>query len=153
MADRNIVGEKRGKIKREEKKRLNKELLGNAFWNNGEKIIEQLRCKPGDMKPDVNSKDEKGMTCLHYAALHGNLKLANQLLFHEADLDCENLEGQTPLILAAQRLFSSHFCDYFYRGFLEIIQSLLLAGAELNQADRRGNTALHYAAKLGRLFE
>jgi ankyrin repeat protein len=50
---------------------------------------------------DVNAKDEKGMTTLHYAVQHANIRVVNLLLKAGADTEIKSAQGQTPIELAA----------------------------------------------------
>ena len=55
---------------------------------------------------DINLKDyETGWTALHYCVFHGNLKFLNFLLINEADIDCKNNKGLTPLMIACIQYF------------------------------------------------
>src|ERR1041384_6319706 len=48
----------------------------------------------------VDSRDEQGMTPLHYAALNGSKELIRMLVASHADISARNDEGATPLHLA-----------------------------------------------------
>ncbi len=51
----------------------------------------------------VNSRDSKGSTPLHKAALHGHRQIVQALLFHGAGMNVKNREELlTPLHLACQ---------------------------------------------------
>ena len=118
---------------------------------------------------DINYKDEKGYTALHYAAFGGDIsKVKELLLISGVDIDCpsgnrsrsEDKMRNTPLHWAARG------------GHLEVAELLIEAGADpevknlagntacdmvedtqgfqellpVNSKDLKGYTALHYAA-------
>ncbi len=82
---------------------------------------------------DINVVDEKGETPLHQAIKFGREIIADLLLKHRSDVNTAEKDGVTPLLSAA------------YSGRPEMIKRLLDAGAE-DALDKRGNSALHYAA-------
>ena len=49
---------------------------------------------------DVNAKDKKGRTPLHYAATHGHKKIVELLIAKGADVNALNNKSDTPLNLA-----------------------------------------------------
>ena len=57
----------------------------------------------GDLKPDVNSFDEKGWTPLHYACLIGNYQITGFLINKGAEIEALNNMKQSPLIIATQK--------------------------------------------------
>ena len=74
-------------------------LLNFCKSDDEEKILEIL--KQEDI--DINAYDENHMTCLHYAALHNNIKVIQQLLnIGCINVNSQNSQGNTPLHLAAQ---------------------------------------------------
>lgn len=81
----------------------------------------------------VNVKQQaEGYAALHFAALSGHYSVVKMLLKQEACIvDLEDIYEATPLLLAARE------------GHADIVELLLLAGAQINKADRQGNTALH----------
>lgn len=75
---------------------------------------------------------------LHYAAEAGNVELIKEFLADPAfDIERRNIVGSTPLHQATNHP--------------EAIKVLIAAGANLNARDCSGHTALHKAAKDGRL--
>jgi ankyrin repeat protein len=78
---------------------------------------------------------------LHEAAKRGSAELIIKLAQDGLDVNQVNLEGQTPLMLAAQ-------ADENALGVTEL---LLAQGARVNEVDQYGNTALIYAAQTGDL--
>jgi ankyrin repeat protein len=85
----------------------------------------------------ADSRDDEGMTPLHYAALNGNGDLMHTLLANRASIDAKDGSGQTPL----------HMAVVFHN--TRAVQILLDAGANVNAADSNGQTALHVAAMNG----
>jgi ankyrin repeat protein len=76
-----------------------------------------------------------GDSPLFAACLHGNTAEAIRLIESNADLEINNSNDLTPLIVAGAR------------GHCDIIVALVQANAELEATDRRGATALCYASK------
>lgn len=86
-----------------DKRRINQELLG-AVKSNNILLVEKLFDENvGDKKPEINCKDEKDWSCLHFACLAGNYGMALQLIKREAEIDPQTNLKQTPLIIAAQK--------------------------------------------------
>jgi hypothetical protein len=85
---------------------------------------------------DPNEPAGDGFSPLHAAI--GNLKERAALFLTRnvphIDVNVRWLEGKTPLMLAAQR------------GMLEVMKALMAKGAQVDQQDNEGRTALIYAA-------
>lgn len=78
------------------------------------------------------------LTPLHVAALHNQEKCFDNLLAKGAKLDEKDIEGKTPLHLAAEK------------GFINIVKIILshqLKNDLINIQDKKGNTPVHLAAK------
>lgn len=83
---------------------------------------------------DINQRDIKGATALHYATLAGQNEIVSMLISHGADTNVQCTELETPLILAirnnniemAQRLIS-HGASDKTRGSLDITPLMLAA--------------------------
>jgi ankyrin repeat protein len=86
-----------------------------------------------DALPDVESRNEDGMTALHRMAIDGEVQQVRKLLDAGADIGARSNEGNTPLHGAA------------YQGNEETVLLLLDAGADVNAANRHGETVLHIA--------
>ena len=89
-----------------------------------------------DHDADVNKKDCRNRTALHYAS---DLKVVKALLSKGVEIDVEDGDRCTPLILAAGN------------GHSDILLYLIDHGADVNKKDRRKRTALHYASERGDL--
>ena len=87
---------------------------------------------------DVNKKDGRGRTALHYASERGDFKVAEALLSKGA-IDEKAWNQCTPLMLAAER------------GHIDILLYLINRGADVNKKDGRKRTALHYASTRGKM--
>ncbi len=110
----------------------------------------------------VNTADEDGNSLLHIAAASDNPVIVHFLLSMGADIEAQNVQGQTPLLLAlnkkarnAVKALSEHNANIFakdeFNSFpLEYAEKtnsfdLLINGQTVLQRDSEGNTALHYA--------
>ncbi|KAJ5938364.1 hypothetical protein N7466_001498 [Penicillium verhagenii] len=68
-------------------------------------ILEMLL---GDSRAKINRKDHRGQTILHLAVIYGDLRAVASLAREElVDVDCPDLLGESPLMLAAKL----HACD------------------------------------------
>ncbi|MGE0043915.1 MAG: ankyrin repeat domain-containing protein, partial [Vicinamibacterales bacterium] len=87
---------------------------------------------------DVNDAQGDGMTALHWAAMKGNVELADMLLYAGANVKATTrLGGYTPLHMAAKI------------GNGTVIAALLKAGADANEATATGATPLMLASAAG----
>ncbi len=80
------------------------------------------------------------LTSLHMVAANGDLATARELIRRGANLNARNINGATPLILAASN------------NNPEMVLLLLGAGADASLANNKGDTPLDFAQKLG-LFQ
>ncbi|KAK7195779.1 ankyrin/TPR repeat protein [Novymonas esmeraldas] len=87
----------------------------------------------------VNSVEAGGYSALHFASFNGDLDMMRLLLEHHADLNAENMDDNTPLVMAVKGQQ------------LESIRTLARAGADINKATDSGSTASHHAASMGYL--
>lgn len=94
---------------------------------------------------DINHADGLGMTALHYAAAKGSVDVIELILSQDGcDVDPINrIAKATPLHLALQLPDS----DPELRR--HIVESLLDAGADINIADKNGDTVLNIASTMG----
>jgi len=90
-------------------------------------------------KVDINVKDNKGLTPLHWAAAQGHNDVVALLLANKADVNIKASNGYTPLHGAA------------LAGHVEVVKLLLANNADPNARADDGGTALHLAASRGHL--
>ncbi len=87
---------------------------------------------------DVNAAQGDGMTALHWAAMHGDLELADVLLYAGANVRATSRLGrQTPLHVASQN------------GAGAVVKALIARGADVAAASSTGATPLMLAAQSG----
>ena len=87
---------------------------------------------------DVNSAEGDGMTALHWAAMKGDVPLAEMLLYAGANVKATTrLGGYTPMLLAAKA------------GDPKMVSALAKAGADVNATTANGVTAVMLAAASG----
>lgn len=84
---------------------------------------------------DVNAKDKRGWTALHFAAQDYRLEIAGLLLEHGADPNAKDEHGNGPLFRAT---FDS-------QGRGEVIRMLLSRGADPRMKNAHGVSALDLA--------
>ena len=85
----------------------------------------------------VNKRNE-GESALHLAAHNDHFEVADELLQNNADVHAKDTEGMTPLVRAIAKL-----------GTVHLVSRLLEAGAKPDEADKKGNTSLHWALDKG----
>lgn len=84
----------------------------------------------------VDEKKDDGYTALHLAALNNHVEVAEQLVLHgKSNMDLQNVNLQTALHLAVERQHT------------QIVRLLVREGANLNIADKDGDTPLHEALR------
>ncbi|XP_066260387.1 E3 ubiquitin-protein ligase MIB1 [Euwallacea similis] len=84
----------------------------------------------------VDEKKDDGYTALHLAALNNHVEVAEQLVLQgKANMDLQNVNLQTALHLAVERQHT------------QIVRLLVREGANLNIADKDGDTPLHEALR------
>lgn len=86
---------------------------------------------------DVNYCDER--TALHAFASHEDVRGVSWLLGHGANVDAQDKEGDTPLMVAARRNSGT-----------KVLRLLLEAGCSLTKENRHGQTALAQAELNGK---
>lgn len=85
--------------------------------------------------PSLNEVDSKGFSALHYACDVGRLDLAKIMIEQGAHIECEALDGSSPLLLA------------IYGGFDPLIALLIEKGAQIEHSNHLGMTPLMMSAK------
>lgn len=83
-------------------------------------------------KVNINAKDKRGSTALHWAAFKGHFNIVNFLLSKNAHIDIRDHQRKTPLQWA---------CGH---GRYEVAQLLLQYGADPDLLDEKGDSALHW---------
>ena len=87
---------------------------------------------------DINIKNERGMSLIHYAIVFANSEVFNLLLDNYIDINIQDSHGETP----------THYCVVNNRmGFLK---TLIRKGCDLNLKNNEGQTPLFKACTLGR---
>ena len=77
----------------------------------------------------MSLQGEYGFVALHYACNNGHLECAKALLGAGADINKQDIDGQTPLMWAAQW------------GKIEVVRELLKRGAKKELKSKDGRTA------------
>jgi serine/threonine-protein phosphatase 6 regulatory ankyrin repeat subunit B len=107
----------------------------------------------------VNYVDDNSNTLLHFAVIYRNLNVLKFLIEEGADIDKSNDSGETPLNSAASLLSAKDKHDskedyigsLIQRSFLESIELLLAAGADVSKGNHKGRSPLFFAASVGNL--
>ena len=102
-------------------------------------MVSKLLLMSGAVTNFGNSGILEGAPLLSVFAYNGFEDMVKLFLDFEADVNCANSEGLTPLMFACKR------------GHAEISRLLLANGAYLNKTDRSDKCALVYAAEFGYL--
>ena len=98
-----------------------------------------------ELGADIDVRNYKGKTGLHYAAKAGFLKVINLLIENGATLDATDKEGETPLFDAIRSTIKD---SEKQRAALE---ALLVKGANPNVKNRKGETPLQIAKRMRRV--
>lgn len=94
---------------------------------------------------DVNAKDDKGQTPLHWAAQDGGtVAVADLLIAKGANVNAKDNRGKTPLHAGVMKANSRQYVTQ-----TGVIELLLSRGADVNARDNDGDTPLHTAAGFG----
>ena len=114
----------RGKIarKRAIEKKFLQEVKSGGNIESGEKFLND--------GVNINAKDDKGFTALHWAAQNGNIELAHLLVELRANVNARNNVGITPLHIAVSK------------GHTELAAFLLESRADVNPKANYGKTPL-----------
>ncbi len=98
---------------------------------------------------DVNEKDAKGATLLHYAALQLNKDMITALLTAGAKINTQDNEGRTPLHYATNSGYGARL--EFETGLKPILDLLLLNGANIWLRDNNNRTPIFSALERAKL--
>ncbi|KAL1465994.1 hypothetical protein MTO96_043008, partial [Rhipicephalus appendiculatus] len=135
--------------------------LHYAVYGNRPEILEQLaRCvsvltnctacldvntqdKFFPKKPElVDSNTHDGCSALHLAVVNNHYSLTKTLLTQShCTVDLKNSKQQTALLLAV------------YKGYCDLVELLLEAGAQVNEPDEDGNTPMHMSLMMRSEFK
>lgn len=100
---------------------------------------------------DIMAPDKEGKTCLHWAAQFGNSQTVKFIIdrLHDADVDCKDSDGWTPLCWAARGSNPGDFGKMRSEkpDFLNVIRTLLRHGASpetvCSLSDDEGTGTIH----------
>src|SRR6267142_1510349 len=112
-------------------------LLHMATYKGLSTVVRMLLEHDGPFKVPVNARTKEGQTALHLALRHHHLSIVELLLEFGADVDVEESDNTTPLLLALR-------LSYY---ILETAQLLLEHGASVHVRDEYGRTPLHLASR------
>lgn len=104
-----------------------------------------------EFNADIHGRGADGATPLHWAAESGQDGIAKALIEQGGDVRAADKEGLTPLHWAAAASSNPRFIPNPrpLRRHVEVGVVLLSAGAEANQPDNEGCSAMHVAASKG----
>ena len=97
-----------------------------------------------DLGADIDVRNYKGKTALHYAAKAGFLKVINLLIDKGATVDATDQDGETPLFEAIRSTIKDGEKQRV------AIEALLVKGANPNLKNRKGLTPLQVARRMRR---
>ena len=104
-------------------------------------------CEVGDLEGVMNGIpcvianviDHQRRTGLHLSAQNGHYDIVDLIIQVNADVDCEMVDGSTPMLLAAEG------------GHVNIIKFLLTNNADISHENYDGLQAIHLASRKGHL--
>jgi ankyrin repeat protein len=125
--------------------------LSYAILKNRTEISEELI----KAKANINIQDKTGTTILMKACRVGDIKLVKKLIEIGVNVNIQNQEGKTALILTILNIKNYDNLILIMnkilnvetplKNYLEIVQILIKAGADLDIQDNSGKTALMYS--------
>ncbi|KAG1121308.1 hypothetical protein G6F42_012552 [Rhizopus arrhizus] len=120
------------------KSKEHKTLRSVALSGNLALLRQFLQMVPDQLQAVNDPHPATGLTCLHFAASRGHLKIIQCLVEEYAvRVDSTDKEGETALLKAA------------YNGHYHVVEYLLDSNANIHQKDKDGWTALHNACSRG----
>ncbi len=87
---------------------------------------------------DVNRKDSKEQTALHFLGFHPNIKITENILENGGDLSIKDVYGNTPLWYA---VFNA-------RGNYDLVKTLLKLKPDVNSKNKAGRSPLDFANQI-----
>lgn len=106
-----------------------------------------------DNKAEIELRDKGGLTPLRWAIMHSNLSTAKLLLDSGADVNATSMDKSTPLIQATIQAKTQATTQATIQSTKvrneQAVWLLLSHKSKMDEQDRHGNTALHYAASYG----
>ncbi len=111
----------------------NTSLIDVIDWDNPSVTIDRIK-----QGADINATDENGNTPLILFTYEGEMELIEYLISVGANLDIQNNDGETALLVALDLVNNNSKKQ-------ETAELLINAGANLNAQDQYGYTALHKA--------
>ncbi len=102
------------------------------IWFSSQNNLEKVKELAGVVQ-NIDIKDKRGSTALHWAAYRGNVNIVNFLLSRGAQVDIRDKTRKTPLQWAAGH------------GHYDITTLLLNYNADPDLSDEKGDTALHWS--------
>jgi ankyrin repeat protein len=78
-------------------------VLMHVVTVDNEEFLDKAIAMLVDVGADLDTRDYRGRTALHYAAVRGNKKAVGLLLAHGADASVQTMEGLTALDVARDR--------------------------------------------------
>ena len=143
----------------------------------GSRVVSAVQCRDFSLatrllenEPDVNAKQNDGMTALHWAVFHDSTEMTERLIAKGADVNIANQYGIHPLSTACEngsativKLLLANGADpntsrdgneavlstACRTGDSETVSLLIKAGARVAHTDDRNQTALMWAAAEG----
>ena len=83
---------------------------------------------------DTSLQDDNGRTCLHYAAMSGNIDIVRKVIDIRADVNIKDKEGIAVLHYAARS------CN------IDLVRLVIDYGADIRSVDKYGRSAIHHFA-------
>lgn len=124
-------------------------VFGNLFRNSAqysdedrELIIQEYLSRGGTVNDIINKDGETALFCFPSIMKLDSGKLTNRLLELGADVNHRDSDDNTPLLKCLFNCFYTP-AERIY----EFVKTLVEAGADLNAANKYGNTCLHYWAE------
>ncbi|XP_044739630.1 serine/threonine-protein phosphatase 6 regulatory ankyrin repeat subunit C-like [Chrysoperla carnea] len=116
------------------------DLLCDALDNKHSEVAKLLLTSGTAVNSKENNYQSTSETPLHFAVMNGDIEIMKMLLVRRANINAQNIYGQTPLHKAIEK-----------NDRVEIIELLLKHEADVNVKDRNDQTPLYVSIKNNRL--